>query len=152
MATVLRQHTLFPPSDGQRDLASAAEALHSRTRLVGPDGTEIKLPEEVFAALREVVEALSNGLAITIAPHTAQLTTQQGADMLNISRPTLVRLLEEGEIPFEMRGRHRRVRLTDLLDYQERARVRRRTELDELAREAIEDGSYDAVDHFPRIR
>ncbi|MBB4969435.1 helix-turn-helix domain-containing protein [Saccharothrix violaceirubra] len=152
MAATLRRHTLFPPGDSQDDLAYAAEALHGHTRLVGPDGTEIKLPGEVFAALREVVEALSNGLAITIAPQTTQLTTQQAADMLNISRPTLVRLLEEGQIPFEMRGRHRRVRLTDLLDYQEHARVHRRTALNELAREAVEDGSYDAVDHFPRTR
>ncbi|GAA1268476.1 helix-turn-helix domain-containing protein [Saccharothrix xinjiangensis] len=152
MTAALQRHTLFPPVDSHDDLAHAAEALHGHTKLVSPDGTEIKLPGEVFAALRDVVEALSNGLAITIAPQTTQLTTQQAADMLNISRPTLVRLLEGGEIPFEMRGRHRRVRLTDLLDYQERARVRRRTALDELAREAVKDGSYDAVDQFPRTR
>ncbi|MEU4801632.1 helix-turn-helix domain-containing protein [Actinosynnema sp. NPDC023587] len=152
MTTALRHHTLLPPGGSQRDLAHAAEALHGHTRLVGPDGTEIKLPGEVFAALREVVEALSNGLAITIAPHTTQLTTQQAADILNVSRPTLVKLLEGGEIPFEMRGRHRRVRLAELVDYQERARVRRRSALDELAREAAEDGSYDAVDQLPRTR
>ena len=80
------------------------------------------MPPEVFEILREVVEALAQGLAITIAPHQMILSTGEAADILGVSRPTLVRLLEAGEIPFEQPGRHRRVRLADVLAYRERAR------------------------------
>ncbi|MEO6116882.1 MAG: helix-turn-helix domain-containing protein [Pseudolysinimonas sp.] len=63
-----------------------------------------------------------------------QLTTQAAADFLGISRPTLVKLLESGEIAFELRGRHRRVTLRDVVDYQNRSRVERGAALGELAR------------------
>jgi excisionase family DNA binding protein len=71
--------------------------------------------------LRDVVD-LSQGLAITIAPHQMILSTSEAADILGVSRPTLVRLLEAGEIPFLQPVRHRRVRLADLLAYHARAR------------------------------
>jgi excisionase family DNA binding protein len=66
------------------------------------------------------------------------LTTQEAADFLRVSRPTLVKLLETDELPFEMRGRHRRVMLRDVLDYQERSRMNRRGALTELARGNVE--------------
>lgn len=72
--------------------------------------------------LREVVAhirtALQQGLAVTVSTHEASLTTQQAADVLGVSRPTLVRLLEHGRIPYEQPGRHRRVQLQDVLDFQ----------------------------------
>ena len=77
------------------------------------------MPPEIFEILREVVEALSQGLAITIAPHQMNSLTSEAAGILGLSRPTLVRLLEAGEIPFEQPGRHRRVRLADVLAYHE---------------------------------
>ena len=110
------------------------------------------LPDEVHDVLLQVVQALSQGLAISVAPLHAVLTTQQAADMLNISRPTLVKLLQEGEIPFEQPGRHRRVRLADLLAYQERSRAKRREMLDHMTAAADEDGTDDAVDRFVQTR
>ena len=99
--------------------------------------------------LRDVLEALSQGLAITVAPVHTVLTTSQAAQLLGISRPTLVRLLESGEIPFEQPARHRRVRLADVLAYQERARRARAAGLDEMVRTSEEAGLYDSTDDVP---
>ncbi len=117
----------------------------AHARLVGPDGSAIDLPEELHEVLRDVVAALSQGLAISIAPHNTMLTTQEAADLLAVSRPTLVKLLEEGEIPFSMRGRHRRVLLREVLEYQEHTRREREQVLDRMAAEAEEMDLYDTT-------
>lgn len=116
------------------------EAEHA---LVDADGRRIELPRPVFEALRQVVTAMANGQGVTIAPHNAMLTTQEAADFLGISRPTLVRLLEDGLIPYEMRGRHRRVMLANLLAYLDRAKADRRGALEAMAREGEDAGLYD---------
>jgi excisionase family DNA binding protein len=149
MPATLRERTVLPPDD-PADLARFARGLTdvqapARARLVGPDGSQIDIPEDLYGVLRDVVDALSQGLAITIAPHNTMLTTQEAADLLNISRPTLVRLLTDGEIPHTMRGRHRRVLLRDVLDYSERTRAERRAALDQMAADAEDDGLYEAT-------
>ena len=68
------------------------------------------MPIRPHSGMRDVVTALSRGLAISIAAHDTMLTTQEAADLLNVPRPTLVRLLTDGEIPYTMRGQHRRRR------------------------------------------
>jgi len=79
-------------------------------------------------ALDEIVErmraALTDGHAVTVSFHHATLSTQEAADVLGISRPTLVRLLERGEIPYEQPGRHRRLCLEDVLEFQRHHRLR----------------------------
>lgn len=156
MTSALRERTVLPPDDLSglarfaRGLAEAGE--RTRARLVGPDGSEIEIPDELYGVLRDVVKALSQGLAISIAPHNTMLTTQEAADLLNISRPTLVRLLTDGEIPYTMRGRHRRVLLRDILDYQERTRSERRSALDQMAADAEDDGLYEATAAPKRTR
>ncbi len=148
MAMTLRERTVLPPDD-RSQLNRLARDLTGdegpRARLVGPDGSEIEVPEELYGVLRDVVAALSQGLAISIAPHNTMLTTQEAADLLGISRPTLVRLLSEDEIPFNMRGRHRRVLLRDVLEYQERTRHEREQVLDQMAVEAEETGLYNVT-------
>jgi excisionase family DNA binding protein len=149
MPATLRERTVLPPDD-PADLARFARGLidvqaPARARLVGPDGSQIDIPEDLYGVLRDVVDALSQGLAITIAPHNTMLTTQEAADLLNISRPTLVRLLTDREIPHTMRGRHRRVLLRDVLDYSERTRAERRAALDQMAADAEDDGLYEAT-------
>jgi excisionase family DNA binding protein len=146
MVAMLRERTVLPPADGS-DLARFARGLAlveapARACLVGPDGSEMEIPEELYGVLRDVVTALSEGLAITIAPHNTMLTTQEAAELLNISRPTLVRLLDDGEIPHSMRGRHRRVLLRDVVDYRERTRRERREGLRQMIAEAEEDDLY----------
>jgi excisionase family DNA binding protein len=149
MSTPLRERTVLPPDD-MAGLARFARGLTSvaapaKARLVGPDGTQIDIPEELYGVLRDVVAALSEGMAISIAPHNTTLTTQEAADLLNISRPTLVRLLTDEEIPYSTRGRHRRVLLRDVLEYQERTRSERRQSLDRMAADAEDDGLYEAT-------
>jgi excisionase family DNA binding protein len=149
MSSTLRERTVLPPED-PADLARFARGLvdvkaPARAKLVGPDGSQIDIPAELYGVLRDAVAALSQGMAISIAPHNTMLTTQEAADLLNISRPTLVRLLTEGDIPHTMRGRHRRVMLRDILDYTERTRTDRRSTLDRMAAEAEDDGLYEAT-------
>jgi excisionase family DNA binding protein len=155
MPSTLHERTVLPPDDptGLTRFARglAGMGAPSRAFLVGPDGTRIEVPDELYAVLRDVVEALAQGLAITIAPHNTMLTTQEAADLLNISRPTLVRLLTDGEISYTMRGRHRRVMLRDVLAYQERTRQERRRRLDQMVADAEEAGLYEATATPPPI-
>jgi excisionase family DNA binding protein len=146
MANALQEWTLLPPEDAS-DLDTFIRRLSrlrepARARLIGPDDSVMDIPDELYEVLRDVVRALSQGLAISVAPHNTMLTTQEAADLLNISRPTLVRLLTDGEIPYTMRGRHRRVMLRDVLDYRERTRRERRQTLDQMAADAEEDDLY----------
>lgn len=127
-----------------------APARHAR--LIGPDQQEAELPDEVYRVIREVVTAMSNGQAVLIEPLDAVLTTQQAADRLHISRPTLVKLLESGKIRYQKHGRHRRVRLADLLAYETEEQRAREAELDKLSYQSAHDGTADYVDGFVPTR
>ena len=112
-------------------------------RLRGPRGEEMLIPPSLYAALVEAVKQLMAGRAISIVPVMTALTTQQAADMLNVSRPFLVSLLEDGAIPFHKAGTHRRVYLKDLLAYKRRRDAQARTALRRLVDEAQDLGIYD---------
>jgi excisionase family DNA binding protein len=107
---------------------------HGEARLLGPDGEMIGIPASAFQALRRVVDAMSRGQTIVLAPQEEELTSQQAADLLRVSRPHLVKLLDDGEIPFHRVGTHRRVRVEDVLAYRKRRFQNRREKLDELTR------------------
>jgi excisionase family DNA binding protein len=109
------------------------------------DGVRLEVPAPVFHALVQVATAMAHGQGVTVMPQNALLTTQEAAEFLGISRPTLVRLLEDREIAHEKRGRHRRVLLSDLLSYQERMRRERRESLTRMAREGQAAGIYEAT-------
>jgi excisionase family DNA binding protein len=113
--------------------------------LVGADGGKIELPHSVFEALLQVSTAMARGQGVTVIPRNAMLTTQEAADLLGISRPTLVRLLTDGEMPYEQRGRHRRIMLADLIAYQQRMRQERGESLDRMARDGQAAGLYEAT-------
>lgn len=108
----------------------------------GPE-TQVVIPAVAFRFFVDVLAELANGNAVTVAPVHAELTTQQAADLLNVSRPYLIKLLDEQRIPFRRVGNRRKVQLVDALDYKRHDDVRRQEVLDELTREAEELGLYD---------
>lgn len=112
-------------------------------KLVGPDGTEIELPLSVFQVLKQVIYHLLRGRAVSIVPINKELTTQEAADILNISRPYFVKLLETGKIPFTKVGSHRRVRFSDVLAYQKQRENERKQALAEIAHISEDAGIYD---------
>lgn len=140
------EHTVLPPADALDELVAmlrAASTAETSATLSGPNGERVVLPAEVVEVLRNIVEAMAAGQAVTIAPVHQRLTTQEAADVLGVSRPTLVKLLESGEIPFEQPGRHRRVRLVDVLAYRERSSLDRRAALDRMVEIADEADMYE---------
>lgn len=136
------EETYLPDDPSQiaavHDFLDAHEIRHGnapapRYLLVGAGRDEqVELPEEVHRALAQVVDAMREGLAVTIAPRTLRLTTQQAADVLNISRPTLVALLKRGAMPYEQHGSHRKVLLSDVLEYRENRKQQQYAALDSL--------------------
>src|SRR5436190_21220774 len=115
-------------------LRGAAEdgRIQPRPKLVGANGEGIELPEPIFRLLRQIVPHLKQGHALSLVPVHQELSTQQAADLLNVSRPFLIGLLERGEIPFVKTGKHRRVRFADLMRYKRQRDANRRRALDRL--------------------
>lgn len=96
--------------------------------------THVALPVSALKFLAEILAEIGNGNMVTITPIHAELTTQEAAQILNVSRPFLVSLLESDKIPFTKVGTHRRVKYQDLMDYKQRNESDRDEALDELAR------------------
>lgn len=144
MPTAVAERTVLPPNESLDDLVDLMRriAADQHAELVGPDGSRLRLPTPVYDVLRHVVLAMAHGQAVTIAPHNQRLTTQEAADILGVSRPTLVKMLDDGLIPFEQPGRHRRVLLRDVLTFQERRRATREAALDEMIEVSEEGDGY----------
>lgn len=132
--------------EGMLDLSHFLEKVSEPAALLGPDGQTVPLPLEIYSVLLDVVDFMRQGKAVTVAPLDQNLTTQEAADFLGMSRPTFVKLLEDGQLPFSRTpgGRHRRVLLRDVVEYQDRMRVDRRRALAKLTAEAYEAGAYNA--------
>jgi excisionase family DNA binding protein len=129
----MKQETYIPEADGRAlarvyDFLSAHEAagkgqVAPRYLLTGPDlGDQVEIPAEIYRVLHQVIEAMSQGMAVTVVPQSQTMTTQQAAELLGVSRPTLIRLLESKRIPYERIGTHRRVLLRDVLAYRQKRR------------------------------
>ncbi len=91
----------------------------------------------------QILTHMQEGKAITIIPANHELSLQEAADLLGVSRQYMVRLLEDGKLPFHKPGTHRRIYLEDLMAYKNERDSRRLTVLGEMAREEVEAGTYD---------
>ena len=138
----------------EADTALAKESLRRLSHLLGTDqsdlririqgneqsGEDIALPMPAFRLLRDILAEMAQGHGVTLLPVRAELTTQQAADLLNVSRPFLIGLLEGGTIPFRWVGQHRRVRLNDVMAYKRKDDDARHRLADELTADAQELG------------
>jgi excisionase family DNA binding protein len=122
-----------------------AQPRRPRCELAGPKGERIAIPESVFYVLARVAEVLARGDAVTVVPTEKEITTQEAADLLNLSRQYVVRLLDEGRIPFTKAGKHRRIRIEDLLRFKAKRDEERKGTLDELAGLSEDVGGYEEL-------
>lgn len=108
---------------GQRELATWLSTHLETQKITIQDANDIahqiELPTSALKLLVNVLSELAAGNAVQVVPVHAELTTQEAANMLNVSRPHMVKLLEEGHLPFHRTGRHRRVLFADLMHYKE---------------------------------
>ena len=138
----------MPPSAQDAEIARASGQLLSRyvrskapleLRVTDGDQAEpIELPAGAVALLMDILEAMAAGQGVTIIPENAELTTVQAADVLNVSRPFLIKLLDEQRIPHRKVGKHRRIRMEDVMAYKASIDAEREGVLDQLAAEAQE--------------
>ncbi|APB34894.1 hypothetical protein GlitD10_2556 [Gloeomargarita lithophora Alchichica-D10] len=128
--------------DSSRVLASYLRQSTQKIRIVEDDGSEqsVEIPATAFHLVLDILTQMAQGNAVTIIPIHAELTTQEAADLLNVSRPFLIKLLESEKIPYRTVGKHRRIRFQDLMDYKLRADEAASQALDELVSQAQELG------------
>ena len=141
-------HRQLPPDPKDAAIARVSGQALSRyvrakaplkLRVTDADQAEpIELPAGAVALLMDILEAMATGRGVTIIPENAELTTVQAADVLNVSRPFLIKLLDEGRIPHHKVGKHRRIRMEDVMAYKADIDRKREAVLDLLAAEAQE--------------
>ncbi|WP_025858518.1 helix-turn-helix domain-containing protein [Pseudomonas sp. CHM02] len=133
---------------GQRELASLLSTKFETQRIDIFDKEDkphsLVLPTSALRLLVDILGELAIGNAVKVVPVHAELTSQEAADLLNVSRPHLVKMLEEGAIPFTKTGRHRRVRFSDLMAFKQRRDEESQVAMEALAQQAQELGmGYD---------
>jgi len=136
-----------PGSVDHRNLAILERALAKKrgktARLTGFDGLRIEIPSDLVDALLLIVQQLKTGHGVSIAALRAEITTAEAAELLNVSRPFVIKLLESGVMPFRNVGTHRRVRLIDVLEYRDRQDAIANAALDNMVRQSEKHGLYD---------
>jgi len=144
MARVLERPTTLPSKEDSELAQTASRVLAKnqpaelRVRL--DDGQELVLPRSATRLISHLLTEMAQGNAVTIIPIHANLTTQEAADYLNVSRPFLIGVLEAGKIDYHMAGTHRRIRFQDLVKYKEVSEERRRELMEELAAQSQAEG------------
>ena len=129
-----RLKALYQLVAAQKDIALSA-----------PNQQPIPMPGPLVLVLRQILGFMSQGKEVAVTPILRELTTQGAADLLGVSRPFLIELLNKQEIPFHLVGTHRRIYLQDLLRYRDHRDKQRKEILNRMAREAVENGDYDQV-------
>jgi len=119
--------------------------LEKAPALIGPDRRSIPLPESIYNILVQVLGYLKEGKGVSVVPVMQELTTQHAANLLGMSRPFLIDLLNRGEIPFHKVGTHRRICRKDVMDYLAKRDANRKRILAEMAKRAVAEGDYDQM-------
>lgn len=114
-------------------------------KVVAGSGESVELPAKVRTLIAEIARNMEVGKAVSVVAENHELTTQRAANLLGVSRPFFVRLLEEQKLPFHMVGSHRRVYLSDLQEYKNKRDAARHSAIQRLAREDLKAGIYDKV-------
>jgi excisionase family DNA binding protein len=107
---------------------------------IGEGEVDMPLPRDLMTMILEIMTEVAQGHSVSVGPEEEELTTSEAAELLNVSRPHLVKLLEEGELPFRKVGTHRRVRREDVLEYKRRQRKEAEEAMQNLADQAQELG------------
>lgn len=137
---------VLPKSDLEirelKDLHVMLSQERGQVVFANSEGKELPIPHSIDVLLQQAVEALLDGAPVSLIPRDAEMTTQQAADYLNVSRPYLIKLLDSGDIPYSTVGRHRRILASDLLEYKEVRNRRRRKSLSERTSFLHDKGFY----------
>lgn len=136
------QHDIALAQQSSRQLSRLAESGHGDLKIkvepLDDSGESVVVPSAAFKLFVDILREMGEGRAISIIPQRAELPTQQAAEYLNVSRPFLIGLLEQGSIPFRMVGTHRRVLFSDVAAYKAEIDAKRLNALEELAAQAQE--------------
>jgi len=126
----------------QRELAAFVSTKSETQRIHMFDEKDqphvIELPSSVVRLLVDILAELAEGNAVRVMPVHAEVTTQEAADLLNVSRPYLVKLVESGQLRFHKTGKHRRIRFADLMEYKAKLEAKSEAAMSELVRQAQE--------------
>lgn len=127
-------------------LAATLEELHSENPEIEIEETaeKIKIPLKALKLLAKILKAMSQGQPISLVPIATEMTTQAAAELLGCSRPHFVKLLEQGDIPFTLVGRHRRVKFEDVMNYKKEMKSKQEKLLIEMMKSDEELGLYDS--------
>ena len=153
-AEALEQQTYIPDADFSEIYEFLRRETSSRLCFLSglAAGDRIEIPEAVHQILVQVVEAMNAGRAVSVVPRNLNMTTQQAADLLGVSRPTVVRLIESGDLKADRVGSRRRVLLSVVLAYRELRRTRQYAALDSMNVDIDDDDIEDAVEQSKAAR
>jgi excisionase family DNA binding protein len=126
-------------------LASSIEQLRTEMPEIEIEETEekIRIPINALRFLAAILKEISLGNPVSIVPIATEITTQAAAELLGCSRPHIVKLLEEGKIPYTTVGKHRRIKYEDIVTFKKEMKARQRTKIQELMQLDEESGLYD---------
>jgi len=140
---VVEEPISIQPQDAAKLRDVSRVLRRAPAKLVGPKGEHVTLPQPLYNLLKDIVKGLGKGRSLVLMPEEKQLTTQEAGKLLGMSRPYVIRLLDAGEMPYMLVGKHRRISLRDVLAYAKRRSEARRSALDKMARDAYDAGLYD---------
>lgn len=146
--TAFRQQTYLPQSEATtRDLTDfvADHRGESSYTLVAKDGASVAIPAALSAVLQQILEAMQAGRAVTVSTHARMVTSQEAADLLGVSRPTVIKLIDTGALPCDRTGHRRKIAVEDVMRYRQRRKEEQFAALQAIAVDPFEDDDTEAA-------